>query len=127
MGNYVYYNPNPRNSRVGDCVVRAISKVLGISWRDAFMALCNEAYDLCDMPSANVVWGSLLDKKGFEKRIVPATCPNCYTVSALAEELPKGRYVLCTGSHVVAVVDNKYYDSWNSGDEVPLYYWKRSK
>lgn len=29
---YVYFNNNPVGRRTGDCVVRAISKALGIGW-----------------------------------------------------------------------------------------------
>ena len=32
---YSYYNPNPiKNKRVGDCVVRALSKATGKSWEE---------------------------------------------------------------------------------------------
>lgn len=27
--NFIQYNPNPRGNRVGDCVIRAISKATG--------------------------------------------------------------------------------------------------
>jgi hypothetical protein len=26
---------------------------------------------------------------------------------------------------VVTVQDGKYYDTWNSGNEVPVYYWEK--
>lgn len=26
---------------------------------------------------------------------------------------------------VVAVVDGDYYDAWDSGNEIPLYYWRK--
>lgn len=29
---YVFYNPNPRGIKVGDCVIRAIAKVLKMPW-----------------------------------------------------------------------------------------------
>lgn len=27
--------------------------------------------------------------------------------------------------HVVCVQDGYYYDSWDSGNEIPIYYWER--
>ena len=27
--------------------------------------------------------------------------------------------------NVIAVIDGDYYDSWDSGNEVPIYYWKQ--
>ena len=29
--------------------------------------------------------------------------------------------------HVIAVENGDYYDNWDSGDEVPIYYWERRK
>jgi hypothetical protein len=52
---YVYYNPNPAGKMVGDCVIRAISKVENKSWEDVFVELMTTAYSLSDMPSSNYV------------------------------------------------------------------------
>jgi len=43
-----------------------------------------------------------------------------------AEEHPEGTYILSMpGRHVVTVVDGAYYDSWDSGEECPVYYWTK--
>lgn len=31
---YVFFNNNPKNARVGDCAVRAVSKAIGQDWND---------------------------------------------------------------------------------------------
>ena len=80
---------------------------------------------MLDMPSANAVWGSYLRKKGFVREIIPNTCPDCYTVEDFCRDNPKGTYILALSGHVVAVIDGKYYDTWDSGDEIPIYYWYR--
>ena len=37
---YSYFNPNPiKNKRVGDCVIRAISKALNQSWEETYIEL----------------------------------------------------------------------------------------
>lgn len=36
---YINYNPNPARKLVGDCVIRAISKVTGQSWEDTYLGL----------------------------------------------------------------------------------------
>ena len=36
---YSYYNANPYKIRVGDCVIRAISKALNQSWEDTYIDL----------------------------------------------------------------------------------------
>ena len=122
---YIFYNPNPDGNLVGDCVIRAISRVTGQSWEETFEGVTDMAFQMKDMPSSNYVWAAYLKKKGFVKKIIPDTCPDCYTVRQFAEEHPRGAFVLGTGTHVIAVVDGRYYDSWNSGDEVPIYYFQR--
>lgn len=122
---FVFYNPNPKNQRVGDCAVRAISKAIGMDWSDAFIGLSAEGLALRDMPSANYVWGMYLKKYGFEECMISSICPDCTTVEKFAKDHPKGRYVLACQNHVVAVVDGNYYDTWDSGGEIVLYFFKK--
>lgn len=121
-----YYNPNPRNIRsVGDCTIRAISKALDITWNTAYIELAVQGYLMADMPSSNAVMTAYLHANGFSRHTIDDSCPDCYTVRDFAEDHPRGTYVLGTGSHVTAVVDGIYYDSWDSGDEVPQYYYQK--
>lgn len=123
---YVSYNANPRRNNVGDCTVRAISKALGQDWETTYTGVSLQGYMMCDMPSANAVWGSYLRRKGFTRNVLPNTCPDCYTVREFCQDHSAGVYVLALQSHVIAVIDGDYYDTWDSGDEVPLYYWERN-
>lgn len=122
---FVFFNPNPDAKRVGDCTVRAIAKALNTVWDKTYLALCVEGLRLHDMPSANNVWGSYLKTNGFRQHALPDTCPECYTVAAFANEHPQGTYVLALSGHVVAVQNGDYYDTWDSGDEVPVYYFEK--
>lgn len=127
MGEFVSYNPNPMGAKVGDCVVRALSKALEQDWEQTYIDLCVEGCLHCDMPSANAVWGAYLRRKGFEREIIPNTCPECYTVENFCNDHPNGTYILALDGHVVSVVDGQYYDTWQSGREVPIYYWHRKE
>lgn len=121
---YINHNENPIRNRVGDCTVRAISKVLGQTWEKTYAGMAAEGYRLCDMPSANSVWGAYLRSKGFERHIIPNTCPDDYTVEDFCADHPDGRYILALNSHVVAVINGDHYDTWDSGRECPIFFWK---
>lgn len=125
MAGYISYNSNPKQARVGDCVIRAISKVTGKTWDEVYKDLSAEGYAMADMPNANNVWGSYLRKNGFKRSIMPDTCPDCYTVADFTREHSTGTYILALAGHVVAVMNGKYFDSWDSGDEIPLYFWQK--
>lgn len=122
---WVEYNPNPTGKRVGDCAVRAVACACGQTWEDAYVGLCLKGYELGDMPSANRVWGAYLRDHGFERRMVEADCKECFTVTDFCRKNKNGVFVLAISSHVVCVVDGCYCDSWDSGDEVPIYYWMK--
>ena len=122
---YIKYNPNPLNLSVGDCAIRAISKVTGMSWKETYLELIIEGYAMADMPSANRVWARLLNRFGYIQRLLPRNCPACYTVKDFCIENPIGKFVVATGDHVVAVINGDYYDSWDSGNELLSYYFEK--
>lgn len=122
---FVDYNANPNDARVGDCVIRAISTALRMPWENVYTELSNLGLRMGDMPSSNHVWGTYLYNKGFDAKFLPYFCPHCYTVREFAEDHPHGTYILGTGKHAVAVVDGNYIDAWDSGNEVPIYYFTR--
>lgn len=122
---YIFYNPNPQKLSVGDCTIRAISRILNTSWKITYLHLAVQGFLMYDMPSANRVWGQFLKSKGFIKYQIPDTCPECYTIKDFCYDHPSGDYVVGTGEHVVAVINGNYYDSWDSGNEIPIYYFQR--
>lgn len=124
---FVYFNPNPSRNLVGDCVIRAISKLRDKPWDDVYLGVAMQGFTDKDMPSSNAVWDSYLRNHGYMKFVIPNTCPDCYTVSQFTEEHPTGKYMLATGTHVIAVVDGDYYDTWDSGMEKPIYFYTKEE
>lgn len=55
----------------------------------------------------------------------PYDCPDCYTVADFCRDHPNGTYILAIEGHVVAVDHGDWYDTWDSGDEIPIYYWEK--
>ncbi|MBR5270865.1 MAG: hypothetical protein IKV64_01645 [Clostridia bacterium] len=124
---YSYFNPNPCGNRVGDCVIRAISKALNQAWEDTYIELTIQGYIMGDLLSSNAVWGAYLKSKGFAREIVSNDCPECYTINDFCNEYPQGVFVIGTGTHAVAVINGIIFDTWNSGDETPIYYYKKGE
>ncbi len=133
---YIYYNDNPFDLDVGDCVIRAISLALNYNWFMVHDELSFLSRKMADMPSSNRVWKQYLYDKGYREYQINNTCPSCLTVEKFCRQHPRGRYILSTaeytkardnlivtGTHVVAVIDGNYYDTWDSGGDVPLSYF----
>lgn len=123
---FSYYNANPTGKSVGDCTIRALSKALGQSWEETYVGLALEGFRLGDMPSADSVWGPYLREHGFTRHLLPDACPECYTIADFAADHPVGTFILSMpGRHVVTVVNGVIFDSWDSRNEVPTYFWTK--
>ena len=122
---WIEKNPNPCRQEEPDCVVRAIAIATGQTWDDVHWDLCFLSHMKCTMPSVNWLWGLYLAKHGFEKFLLPESCPECVTVREFCRRFPKGTYVIGTGSHAVCVIDGNYFDMWDSGDETPTYFYRK--
>ena len=122
---YIYYNPNPKRRKTDDCVIRAICKLINKDWYYIYVQLCIQGFILGDWGNCNEVWNYYMKTLGYKRKIIPDTCPDCYTVVDFCKEYPKGKFLLATGTHVITVIDGNYYDIWDSGNEVPIYYWTR--
>ena len=120
---YIYFNPNPAGRTVGDCSVRAIAKALDLDWESAYLQIVMNGFWMGDMPSSDSVWGCVLRKNGFYRESVPNTCPDCYTAEDFSRDHPVGTYILGFGGHVATVKDGDLYDSWDSSNEIPQFYW----
>lgn len=122
---WVKFQPNPWGRNVGDCAVRAIAAALNVDWETAFELIATNAFQMGDMPSSDSVWGSVLRQNGFYRSAIPNTCPDCYTAEDFIIDHPRGTYVLGFGGHVATVKNGQLYDSWDSSQEIPQYYWYR--
>lgn len=126
---YIHYNENPRgNYYAGDCVIRAITIVTGKSWEEVYTALCAEGFYMGDWGNANSIWDWYLRSLGFKRYICPNDCPSCYSIADFAEEHRRGKHIVATGTHAVAIVDGgNYIDAWDSGQLIPIYYYTKEE
>ena len=124
---WIEYNPNPAGRRVGDCAVRALSKALDTDWETAYTLVAANGYAMGDMPSSNIVTSSVLRQHGFKKANVSNKCPDCFTVKDFCNLNRRGVYVLYADGHVVTAVNGDYYDTWDSGDSIPMSIWYKGE
>jgi hypothetical protein len=124
---WVQYNPNPTGRLVGDCSIRAVAKALNLDWDTTYDMVSHNAKLMGDMPSSDSVWGAVLRQNGFNKVAVPNTCPDCYTAEDFCKDNPHGVFVLGFGGHTATVINGNLYDSWNSSNLIPIYYWFRKE
>ena len=124
MSNWRLYNPSPVGRQVGDCAVRAVAKAIGSDWERAYAELALMGFTMGDMPSGNSVINAVLKQYGFRKAVIPHTCPDCYTFADFANEHPEGTYVVGTGTHVACIENGTLFDSWDSSNEIVIFYWE---
>lgn len=123
---WIKENPNPEKKLVDDCVIRALCIVLDADWEFIHKELSDLSREMYEIQISNNVWTRYLKDRGFKKKIIPDTCPYCYSIRKFTVDHPFGTFVLATGEHVVAVIDGNYYDTWDSGNEIPIYYFERT-
>ena len=122
---YIPYNPNPINRKTDDCVIRALTKALNKTWEETYIDLCLKGLEMCDWGNSNLVWDNYIRGQGFARETLPDKCPECYTVIDFCNDNPEGTYILGTGTHAVCVIDGSYYDTWDSGEQVPMYSYRK--
>ena len=122
---YKEFNPNPTGRHVGDCAVRAVAKALGVTWEESYALIAANGFSMGDMPSSDSVWGSVLRQNGFYRSAIPSSCPDCYTAEDFCRDHPEGIFVMGFGGHTATCVDGCIYDSWDSSQEIPQYYWHK--
>lgn len=127
-----YHNQNPHNRITTDCVIRAISTATEIPYNQVVMELaemqCKTGYDDGDKK----LYDMYLKSKGWVKHDQPRKADNRkFTGDEWCRELkyeyrsPRYRRMVANigGGHVVAIVDYKVWDIWDSTDGCIGNYW----
>ena len=123
---YKYYQPNKLDlkDKYGDCTIRALSKVLNITWLEAFdltIPYCREYQTPNIFNTPTMIEREIMKKLGFVYYgISNKKGTKRPTVKEFAKSHKQGRYILNVANHEVAVVDGIYFDTWDSGFK-PLY------
>lgn len=119
------HNENPKNRITGDCMFRAVARGTGIPYNEVVMALakihCETGYECTDKRTVD----RFLKSKGWVMQKQPKK-PNGqkYTGAEFCRTFrPKRAIAMIGGHHVVAIVDGKVNDIWNSTGGCIGNYW----
>ena len=124
-----YYNANPKNRITGDCTFRAIATALEQSWETTVMEMaelsCKIGYAINDKKGIE----RYLECKGWKKHSQPRKANNTkYTGEDFCKKLANKdiRYIaMIGGHHIVAIVNGKVNDIWDSTDRCIGNYWTK--
>lgn len=131
-----YHNANPHNRITTDCVIRAISTATEIPYNQVVMELaelqCKTGYDDGDVK----LYDKYLKSKGWVKYNQPRKADNTkYTGKEWCKQLQedydwvinpdkiKRMVAHIGGHHVVAIVDGRVWDIWDSTCKTIGNYW----
>ncbi len=113
-----YYNANPRQRKVNDCTVRAISKATGQTWDEAYDDLSNFAQVQCIMPDEVEYIDEFLERNF--KRIYSSRKERI-TVNDFLEKNPKGIFLITMAGHITCAMDGCIYDTFDPSER---YVWQ---
>lgn len=124
-----YFNANPKNRITGDCAFRAISTALVQDYNKTVMEMaemmCKTGYALND-PKGEAKY---LESKGWIKHPQPRKPDGSkYTGKEFCEKIAKkgiGYVAKIGGHHIVAIVDCKVNDIWDSTNKCIGNYWTK--
>lgn len=123
---YKYYQPNDVDlkDRYYDDPIRALTKLLDISWLEAFDEIVPVARKMQCSIMEKTCCERLLSEKGFVYQgISNKKGSNRPTVEEFARDHKEGRYFLTLANHCVACVDGTYYNTWDCGWKSLYGYW----
>ena len=141
-----FYNANPKEKYTGDCTVRAVSTVLGKTWEDVTMDMAKLACETGYAVNSTENTDMYLEKHGFKKQKQPRKKnKKKYTGKEfckvqqrwLDDEANHGNewddgiiispkiIAHVGGHHIVAIMDGKVNDIWDSTDGCIGNYWTK--
>ena len=139
-----YFNANPKGRITGDCTFRAISAAMGKSWADVVMEMAKMSVETGYAINDKKGIAQYMEKAGFRKLAQPRKANGTkYTgeefckvqQKCLKEKLLHGvewrdGIVIAPkivanigGNHIVAIIDGKVNDTWDSTGGCIGNYW----
>ena len=117
---YKYYNRNPNNDRISDCVCRAISTATGLNYDavDNLLELTADNYGcdkLCLCCYHNLLEGILCYER--------ITCKRDETVEDIAKRYPRDTILVRIDAHLTCIIKGTVLDIWDCSNEIVDCFW----
>lgn len=124
-----YYNANPKNRITGDCWLRAVCTGLNEPYNEVLMEMVRVHLETGYEMSCDKAVEKYLTSKGWVKHKQPRKADNTkYTGKEFCRLLAdKSKRYICNigGHHMVAIVDGKVNDIWDSTYKCIGNYWTK--
>lgn len=126
---FSYYNANPRNKRVGDCVIRALATLPDQNWMKVFEELCSIARKKCCAPTNDEAWDKWLADHGYVRYPMPRKMNRkLYKLGEFVQSdyvEDHEAVIVSVSGHLTCIRDRKVHDIWDcTGYTVRRYYKK---
>lgn len=120
MRNYKYYNRNPNNQVLKDCVCRAISTATDLKYEavDNLLDITAE-YNNCEKLCV-CCYDNLLSNILCYRRF---NCNFKYTVSEIAKQYPRNNLIIRVDAHLTSSIRGTILDIWDCSNELVDCYW----
>ena len=115
---FKYYNRNPYNRRIDDCVIRCISLLTNKDWDDTYQELAYFSSQKGYMTDNVEFVEDYLDDR------YPRECHYAKKVGEFANEHPYGKYAITMENHITSLVDGCLLDTFDPSDKVMRCAWK---
>lgn len=119
-----------KNKTTSDCTIRALMKLEGMRWEDAYIILAQSGLIVHDVMNATKSIQHALGRRlGYQRgaSTKPGKGQKWPRVAEFVKNYPNPNhklYIFTTG-HVIAAEGGKYFDSWDSGNcTVRSYFFK---
>lgn len=127
---FKFNNPNPDNNRTPDCVVRAIALATQQSWGTVYRDLFEFSFERNRMLSDQTLIEIYLKHLGWVKHPAPRRPDNRrykgyeFCKEIIPEQLQGKTIIAKIGAeHIVAIIDGKINDIWDSSSRSIGNYW----
>lgn len=128
---FTYYNANPKNRITGDCVIRALCTAMNEPYEQVYRELFEYSIKNKYMLNDKKCYEKWLESKGWKKMPQPRKDDKtkyigkefCKMVQEYTFDYPSRIIAKIGGHHIVAIVEGKVMDIWDSTNGCIGNYW----